>query len=277
MEEVWKDIPNYEGFYRASNLGRVESVKFNKLLSTKVSSGYSRLTLYKNKVKRGFLTHRLVMLTFQGDSELQVDHINGIKTDNRLINLRYVEPRENIKLYFDKVETEVSSIGIRIDKHGKYSSRIWLDGRRYDLGRYNNETLASEAYNKALIAYKDKKELPEERKYYSIYKGVSKAKDKFVAKIVINKVQYNLGTYNIEEKASDAYQEALQNWINKSQLPSYINPNKASKYEGIYYVKNANKPWKASVKLHDERIYIGYFKTEDDAHNAQINYNSTKK
>ena len=52
-EEVWKDVPNYEYLYSASSLGRIFSKKSNKVLSTKVSKGYSRATLYKNKIKRG--------------------------------------------------------------------------------------------------------------------------------------------------------------------------------------------------------------------------------
>ena len=272
-EEIWKDMPNYESLYSVSSLGRVFSKRSNKMLSTKVSKGYSRLTLYKNKIKKGFLTHRLVMITFHGDSDLQVDHINGIKTDNRLLNLRYVHPRENSKYYFEKVDKSVNSVGVRITSTNRYESRVLLNSKRYVIGTFDTEQEASEAYNKALCLYEKNGELPLEKVYSSKYKGVRKAREKFQAIISINKVQYNLGSYDIEQEASEAYQKALYNWENFKIFPNYVNPNKVSKYEGIYYVKNGNsKPWKASVKIADKRKYIGYYYTEEEAREAQLKH-----
>ena len=63
--------------------------------------GYYKLGLYKNKKRKDFTVHRLVMLTFVGPSNLQVNHKNGIKTDNRLSNLEYVSQTENIRHSYD--------------------------------------------------------------------------------------------------------------------------------------------------------------------------------
>ena len=98
-KEIWKDIPNYEGLYQVSNLGRVRSL-YNKgrvLKPRKHRNGYQEVNLSKRKIIKTKLIHRLVMLVFIGESDLQVNHINGIKTDNRLENLEYCTSRDNIR------------------------------------------------------------------------------------------------------------------------------------------------------------------------------------
>ena len=107
-EEIYRDIPGYEGAYQVSNLGNVRSldrvvhrsngqavVKGRQLKAFLNSKGYRRISLiYQGKDRKSFV-HRLVLLAFVGESDLTVDHINGIKTDNRLENLRYISRREN--------------------------------------------------------------------------------------------------------------------------------------------------------------------------------------
>lgn len=100
MTEIWKDIPGYEGLYRASNLGKVKSLKretnkvwnrfqyCNKPLKEKIlkpdGSKYLQVQLCKNKKITKYFIHRLVLLAFVGKSDLECNHKNGIKTDNRL-------------------------------------------------------------------------------------------------------------------------------------------------------------------------------------------------
>lgn len=100
MEEIWKDIPGYEGLYQASNLGRVRNMKFGRkrLLRTKVSKkGYVDVCLSKSNVVKTHRLHKIVTLTFLGQRPegLEVNHIDGDKKNNCIDNLEYVTRSEN--------------------------------------------------------------------------------------------------------------------------------------------------------------------------------------
>ena len=99
-KEVWKDIPNYEGIYQASNLGRVKSFYGlkEKILKPSINHrGYYQVALCKNSIRKFYYVHRLVYEAFNGSipEGLQVNHINEVKTDNRLSNLNLMTPKEN--------------------------------------------------------------------------------------------------------------------------------------------------------------------------------------
>ena len=97
MKEVFKKIPNHEK-YEVSNFGRVKSYNRGSdgfiLKPQPHKKGYLQVTLSKRK---RFYVHRLVMLIFIGESDLQVNHIDCDKTNNRLDNLEYVTCKENIR------------------------------------------------------------------------------------------------------------------------------------------------------------------------------------
>lgn len=94
-----KIIPEYPD-YSISSDGTVFSNKFNKTSALKPglnNRGYPIVCLYKNNKKSYFSVHRLVAQVFLGKSKLQVDHINGIKTDNRVENLQYLSCFDNVR------------------------------------------------------------------------------------------------------------------------------------------------------------------------------------
>ena len=102
--EVWKDVVGYEGFYQVSNFGNVKSLgnKFSRkerlLKLSFQSKGYLTVVLQKDAKRKMVLVHRLVAehFIFNIYNKPQVNHINGIKTNNRVENLEWVSHRENL-------------------------------------------------------------------------------------------------------------------------------------------------------------------------------------
>ena len=101
--ELWKDIEGFEG-YQVSNQGNVRSLKKGKepkiLKPYDNGYGYLKVDLYKNNKQYKKRVHKLVAEAFipnTTEGKTEVNHINGNKTDNRLINLEFVSRSENIK------------------------------------------------------------------------------------------------------------------------------------------------------------------------------------
>lgn len=112
MTEIWKDIPEYEGLYQISNLGNVRSQHSNKMNGQKpgkllkitlMKSGYMSLELRMSDTNKRHLVHRLIAESFisNPDNKPIVNHINGIKTDNRIENLEWCTQSENIRHAID--------------------------------------------------------------------------------------------------------------------------------------------------------------------------------
>lgn len=110
MEEIWKPVKNYEGYYEISNLGRVKSLERyvrqgNFIRHVKESFkneyigsyGYPCVTLCKDRKSTSMCIHILLANAFIPNPENKpaVDHINTDRTDYRLENLRWVTSKEN--------------------------------------------------------------------------------------------------------------------------------------------------------------------------------------
>jgi hypothetical protein len=99
MEE-WKKIEEGEGRYSISNCGRVRNDKTKKILrQLTLVNGYLAVPLTENKKSRYYRVHRLVAKYFVSGyvKEKQVNHIDGVKTNNHYTNLEWVTASENIK------------------------------------------------------------------------------------------------------------------------------------------------------------------------------------
>lgn len=97
--ELWRDIKGYEGEYQVSDLGRVKSLKTNKIrkLYTNKRNGYVYVTLSQNNFVKNIRVHRLVADAFlvEDTSRPYVNHIDGNKQNNRLCNLERCTASEN--------------------------------------------------------------------------------------------------------------------------------------------------------------------------------------
>jgi len=101
MEEIWKDIPKFEGYYQASNLGRVKSFwKSGRILKQRVNptTGYVQVSLHKNKKSYHRSTHVLIGLTFLGPrpTGYEINHKDFNKENNFSDNLEYLTPEQNV-------------------------------------------------------------------------------------------------------------------------------------------------------------------------------------
>tara|TARA_R110000851_G_C13074764_1_gene565189 strand:- start:717 stop:1226 length:510 start_codon:yes stop_codon:yes gene_type:complete len=146
MKEEWIDIEGYEGFYQISSIGRVKSFhrKKPKILVCFISkNGYVRIELnLKGKAKK-YPVHRLVALGFikTCNTRLEVNHIDGNKLNNNLVNLEWCTPSEN-QIHAFKTGLQVSRKGI--DHHGsKLTEKDVVEIRSlYSTGNYKQVELA---------------------------------------------------------------------------------------------------------------------------------------
>ena len=111
-EEYWKEIAGSQGRYLVSNLGRVKSLcdyEAKIIKPAKKNSGYDFVRLSLGEKIENVYIHRLVAAAFvpnDDERKTTVDHINGIKRDNRAVNLRWLSRSENTKEYYRALNTK---------------------------------------------------------------------------------------------------------------------------------------------------------------------------
>jgi hypothetical protein len=146
MCEEWKTIIDYPN-YSISNLG---VIKNNKNLIRKITpdgKGYLRIGLYKDGIKKQFYQHQLMGLHFipNPDNYKQIDHINGIKYDNRLENLRWVLRSQNERNKKKRMNCSSQYMGVCWDKkYNNWKACIRINGIKKNLGCFATEL---EAFN----------------------------------------------------------------------------------------------------------------------------------
>jgi hypothetical protein len=153
--EQWKPIPGYEGLYEISDLGNVKNVRTGRILKPTNNKGYLLAGLSKNSEKKAFRVHQLVAMAFLEHvpcgHKITVDHINEIKTDNRLENLQIICARENITRSINKTKTSSKYIGVFWrSQRKKWATNIEINGKKKHIGLFHSEHEAAEAYQKEL-------------------------------------------------------------------------------------------------------------------------------
>lgn len=154
--EIWLPVNGHNGKYLISNKGRMKSVRFNKEKihrSTPSINGYAQVKMCVNYCNKSYKIHRLVAEHFLEKIEGRdsVNHIDENKLNNCVENLEWVTNRENVS--YSKIKNKVHStfVGVTFDSSmNKYFSRILIVDKRINLGYFDNEIDAHNAYQKAL-------------------------------------------------------------------------------------------------------------------------------
>jgi hypothetical protein len=147
----YRQIEGYNN-YKISKNGDVYSEKTKKVLKKiNTTNGYQLVNLYENKKKKSILIHQLMAITFLNHKpcfqEIVVDHINGNKKDNRLLNLQIISQRKNSTK--DKSNQKSGYAGVYWSKQNKkWQVRPRINSRKFLLGYFDCPKIASEEYIK---------------------------------------------------------------------------------------------------------------------------------
>ena len=176
--EIWKPIPSYEGFYEASNMGRIRSVphitshprnndmpfaRSGKIRKPRYDkNGYAILNLSKNGVFKTCKVHRLVAEAFipNPDNLQQIDHINGKVYDNRVENLRWCTTQQNTKYrdehheIGDRARYRIRCKETGMEFRSSYDASFWVMQNGYSKNSTNYKTIAKSIRSCCLGDYK---------------------------------------------------------------------------------------------------------------------------
>jgi hypothetical protein len=161
--EQWKDIPDYEGYYQISNLGRVKSLEKTLIISGKKciykalmkkngisKRGYWEVGFCKNGKECRKKVHRLLAICFIDNpkNHPQVNHIDGNRLNNEISNLEWVNNRENSchRVKLSNLTSQYTGVSY-FKRDNKWRSSIQVNGISIRFGMFKTE---QEAYQKRL-------------------------------------------------------------------------------------------------------------------------------
>lgn len=148
-ELFWKERP--ESFFpnhpqTAHHNANAWNAKFaGKLTGTARSKGYRHITLLGFRMK----AHRVAWCLYHGAWPTgQIDHINGSRGDNRIVNLRDVAGPDNQKNMKVRVDNTSGNIGVYFSR-GRWKAYINVNGNRVHLGSHKEKSAAVQARKQA--------------------------------------------------------------------------------------------------------------------------------
>ena len=113
--EIWRDIPSYKGYYMASNMGRIKSLRNNKILAQNYQNGgYLTVSLSVNGRHKVCTVHRLVAMAFIDNPSgyRDVNHKDGRKDNNNISNLEWVSHSDNIKHSYIQLKQRRNDVAV---------------------------------------------------------------------------------------------------------------------------------------------------------------------
>lgn len=147
-KEIWRDIPEFEGLYQASNKGRIKSFWFwsnvtnqryyrEKIMKPKVTKDkFSRVDLWRGGNHKTYLTYRLVLCAFTNkpyDYDMTVNHKDGNRLNNNIENLEWLSLGDNIRhgfetglYHYPKIEIYNKETGEMVFKGSKTKGSLFM-------------------------------------------------------------------------------------------------------------------------------------------------------
>jgi hypothetical protein len=154
--EIFKSIQGYEGIFEVSNLGNLRRVNNGVIKVLKPSGdgyGYLCISLQYNNIRKTFKIHKLVAMAFLNHKpcghKLVIDHINDIKTDNRVENLQIITNRENSYKTQGKYSSQYKGVYLH-KKSQMFIASIRINNKTKYIGSYKNEYDAHISYQAEL-------------------------------------------------------------------------------------------------------------------------------
>jgi len=116
-------------------------------------NGYLQVKLCFNGVQKCLSVHKLLATKYipNPDNLPQVNHKDGNIINNNIDNLEWCTVRYNCSNKPSKIKTTSKFVGVSFEKFtNRWMASIQINGKRFNLGRYNNEEEAYQAYLKKL-------------------------------------------------------------------------------------------------------------------------------
>jgi len=118
----------------------------------RLHNGYPYVFIGSRKNHNYYFVHNVITLCYLGEKPhgYQTDHINSIRTDNRLENLQYITQQQNTQKRKTMNGRNVKGYTL---KNGKYVAKITVDYKKFYLGSYDTEEEARQAFIDAKLKY----------------------------------------------------------------------------------------------------------------------------